>query len=47
MAYKPRKEKDELLILRSLNARMSLSVEEKRPCTDWKKGMRERSCLIY
>ena len=38
MAYKPRKEKDELLILRSLNARMSLSVEEKKTLYRLEKG---------
>jgi hypothetical protein len=38
MAYKPRSEKDEIKILRSLNARMSLSEQEKRHYNNLVKG---------
>jgi hypothetical protein len=38
MAYKSRKEKDELIILRSLNARLLLSEEEKKTLYRLEKG---------
>jgi hypothetical protein len=38
MAYKPRTESEELLILRSLNTRMNLSVKDKQHYFNLKKG---------